>query len=404
MSPQSLSLIVKSYAASSPLQDISVPTNLTIGDVRQMVCDAYLTHKSQPIDKESIIIASDNHGSDRFRDNALQLHSLPDTFSTLYALIPLTTSPGARERREKIKADRLGKLAAIKMRAEQEKLSSTHVLMKELDTRRQKEVGDWVEKMAAMEKKMEAMQAKSDADAQRFNDKLASSDTKIKGLTNELASSNTKIKGLTDQLASSDTKIKGLTDQLASSDTKIKGLNARIDKLESNLAENKGDYDRLQSRYTELEKKEGETKRTLQDQVRKQRNVENDIRLLDLVMMRNLVDRAQEKLATIAQLPMQDVRGSFAWRTRLGDQPDSSRLESAKGLFANRDDESAKAALQLLNSSAGMLVVERHSQVRSAGDRVAHGPLSRESLEPVISRQLPEKRDEIYALVTFVCP
>lgn len=82
-------------------------------------------------------------------------------------------------------------------------------------------------------------------------------------------------------------------------------------------------------------------------------------------------------------------------------QSDEQRLATAKELFTQQP--SAVAALALLNSKAGILVVRQPSAIRIAGDEAAHGVLSRDKLQPMVDRKPVDMKNEILALVEYVC-
>ncbi|GLB45419.1 hypothetical protein LshimejAT787_2200820 [Lyophyllum shimeji] len=165
---------------------------------------------------------------------------------------------------------------------------------------------------------------------------------------------------------------------------------------------------------TTLRKKHDDLAQKFAQQVEWGKRLENDHDLLrrevdlhDLIVLRNLVDQAQQRLAAAAglQADADDASASRTWRVHLRDaKDDEERLGVARKLVAaGQDGEESKAALELLESGARYLVVQHPSSIRKAGDGVAHGPLSHAQLHRIIKRRSDEEQARIVILADFVC-
>jgi hypothetical protein len=90
--------------------------------------------------------------------------------------------------------------------------------------------------------------------------------------------------------------------------------------------------------------------------------------------LRNLLNIAREKLALSTQLTDTPTGASLIWRDRLGYTQDfATRLATAHDLLHQEHVQLDDRARRFRDSPEGMrLVVEKASEIRERGDKVAH--------------------------------
>lgn len=117
--------------------------------------------------------------------------------------------------------------------------------------------------------------------------------------------------------------------------------------------------------------------------------------------VRNIVDRAQAKLAEAAGL---EDKAPFGWRNCLSSQETSkARIQTARNLLQNQKSPSV---LVLLESNAAMkLIVKGYKRTRH-DDTGAHGQITNQSRGKDKENTRATSRSEeagLVALLTFVC-
>ena len=126
---------------------------------------------------------------------------------------------------------------------------------------------------------------------------------------------------------------------------------------------------------------------------------------MDQIRLRNLLNVAQEKLATTAGLAKKTSSpgASLAWRNALGHSPDTpERLAVAKMLLHQPHVQLDEPTRRFVSSDEGMrLVVEKDSAIRDQGDKVAHGTPARHGY--VNHPSDPAEAGGLLALADFVC-
>ena len=135
-----------------------------------------------------------------------------------------------------------------------------------------------------------------------------------------------------------------------------------------------------------------------------------DIQAMDRIRMRNMLNRAQAKLAEAAGLVTNrnDYSASSKWRSRLSTRNTlPGRLQIARDLFSGVTGLQTSTTV-FLQSEAGMtLVVDMDSQIRNSGDVTAHELiLDRKGYQECISRVQPEEQNlkvGLNVLLDYVC-
>ncbi|KAF8799019.1 hypothetical protein BYT27DRAFT_6888254 [Phlegmacium glaucopus] len=133
--------------------------------------------------------------------------------------------------------------------------------------------------------------------------------------------------------------------------------------------------------------------------------VHGDTQALDRIKLRNLIDHAQAKFAKTAGLVLSagNYDASAKWREALPDSDTKNRITAALDMLNRSNTPIDNATRQIMSSTSGMkLVTEKTSVIRLHGDRVAHGPVTREPYESAVGRYKGEK-EGLCALIEYVC-
>ncbi|KAG6911789.1 hypothetical protein DXG01_000036 [Tephrocybe rancida] len=154
----------------------------------------------------------------------------------------------------------------------------------------------------------------------------------------------------------------------------------------------------LAARVERVESELLEAQRTLSDTIQDRDKAR--------VLLRNLIDNAQARLAAAAQLDLPLDRWlSVVWRMAFDmNHTDEQRLQDALGYFQDRDDDEAVAARTVLSDTdAGTSPTQRKSIIRRAGDTAAHkNTLLRADIQPCVDRQPEGQRNGFNAIMTYV--
>ncbi|KAF8873547.1 hypothetical protein CPB84DRAFT_1798313 [Gymnopilus junonius] len=372
-----------------------------------------LGDKRGSIRKDSIIISSDLHGSSKFDDNDLPLRSLScDTSSRLLAFVP-TSETGSSPEASAASSTKGKKVNDFKERWAKQQVTAASgrranavALVQEIDKERKAERHDW-------KKVIEDLQHDLEECEMSWETRMSARDRLWEAKMSDTMSACVKDweAKMSDTMSARDRLWEAKMSDM---------MSACVKDCEAKMAKNNQDWDTWCKKMEATQKEEKETltatceklvkenaklTKDFADQVAWQAKVEADLGLLDAIVLRNLIDQAQELLAQMAGLPIDsNTRPSVAWRMHLAtEMTDPERLNKAKSLFAQRHDEDATAAMQVLESEGGMLLIKRHSEIREEGDKAAHGPMSHVGVSPTVERQPHKKRGAIMSVITFVC-
>ncbi|KAF5371975.1 hypothetical protein D9615_008049 [Tricholomella constricta] len=183
------------------------------------------------------------------------------------------------------------------------------------------------------------------------------------------------------------------------------------DNIQLRAAQKQGDRDIRELKEENIELRAGIAQRDRDIRELKQENLElraaiaqGDTKALDIIRLRNLLDRVQALLAINAGLALPDARdASLRWREALARAETESREELAEKMLLNSNgiDDATRRLLQC--SAAIKLVTESNSKIRTGGNVVANGPVDRDVYVKTIERCAKEQRKGLQALLEFLC-
>ncbi|GLB44036.1 hypothetical protein LshimejAT787_1502200 [Lyophyllum shimeji] len=389
-------------------------------ELQQIVFDALPDERKTSIRREDIIITSDAYRS----IDTSPMSSPPPLPPSLYGVIA-----GGGSTRNTSSADLLELLEAkeevvVSQRTWIEDLEMTAVQHSE-EIKSYREVFKVQEEvMMVQSARFEALEGKFEAQGEQIKE-LSGEVAELKAVNAEQAETirqqaetirqqaetirqqSARVDALLGVVGDHKHQIADLKNRMRESDEWVNKRQKVIDDL-SAIVTSRGDA------LTTLQEKHDDLAQKFAQQVEWGKRLENDHDLLrrevdlhDHIVLRNLVDQAQQRLAAAAglQASADDASASLTWRVHLRDaKDDEERLGVARKLVAaGPDGEESKAALELLESGARYFVVQHPSSIRKAGDGVAHGPLSHVQLHRIIERRSDEEQARIVILTDFVC-
>ncbi|KAF8065214.1 hypothetical protein FPV67DRAFT_1696229 [Lyophyllum atratum] len=134
--------------------------------------------------------------------------------------------------------------------------------------------------------------------------------------------------------------------------------------------------------------------------------VHEDTQALDRIKLRNLLDKAQAKLAFETDLIKDEktTSASYQWRLWLNQwEDDQKRFDNAKSALDALTRNLAICKL-LASEPALRLVVEKNSKIRGYGDQAAHGFVSAKAYQVAVDRYSDvDTKEGLKVLITLVC-